>query len=236
MKDRIRKLCPDLQESMIEDFNQITALLATKSSTLQPYLFNLEQALLNDVLRKDLLGNPDFFNRQHGKRFRILTDVLTTWATDHGFNSSLAKVNYYLPPRVFRIMQAGGYLFNDKGSSLEHGEWTHTIQWYLITEANKHHPFLTNQPADLYVALSQQNNRSKIWNMVFDLSSQQTHLSPHDFRCPGNLHAHLMSEAAKQQYPILHAIISKQETRMAKRAIAADRRADVEIRPNHPRV
>jgi hypothetical protein len=105
----------------------------------------------------------------------------------------------------------------------------------LLTEANKHQPFLTNQPADLYIALSLNDRRSKLWNMIFDSSAQHTNLSSHDFRCPGNLHAHLTSEAVKQQYPILHAIISKQEARMAKRAISAERRPDVEIRPNQPR-
>ena len=240
MKDRIRKLCPELQPSMIDDFANIAALLARPTPALIPYLANLEHSLQDEMTSQHLFDDPTcqtiLFNPQHGKRFKILTNVLMAWAAENGFHPSLAKINYYLPPRVFRNMQAGGYLFNDKGSSLEHGEWTHSIQWYLITEANKHHPFLVNQPADLYIAFSKNDHRSKLWNMIFDVSAQHTNLASDDFRCPGNVHAHLMSEAAKQQYSILHAIVSKQEVRMAKRAISAERRPDVEIRSNQPRL
>lgn len=148
------------------------------------------------------------------KHYKSLSSYLCEWAKENKFRG-YAKLQQSLNPNIFFSVLKTGSLFKDKVfRHSSHGEWSHFIQWWCIVEHNRakrnnNCTFLLNEPAKLlcYLGEISYQKGGKQLNALFDPWTY-TFESGEGFRTPDTLHSFLCSDIAKNNFPILHHLIS----------------------------
>lgn len=163
----------------------------------------------------------------------LLARELTKLEIHHGFNtfSCLGKERVqsyvkFVAPDAFRAQLKLGRHWKDPGVPGEHGEYTHRIQWYLLTDA------IAGQilaPVELFMRIgaivdpNPGNSPSGLWDALFDRNdgaastSFKVQKDITDCRCPESLTRFIVNDQNAGQWPLLHWYI---KARLYKRKVS----------------
>jgi Family of unknown function (DUF5636) len=72
---------------------------------------------------------------QNASAADALGQALTEKETEHGFSNAKIIPLGVLPSKLFLTLPAQGYVVQDIGASLDHGEFTHRLQWRSMIES-----------------------------------------------------------------------------------------------------
>lgn len=146
---------------------------------------------------------------EEGKPFRhdkLLSGFLRQWAEENKFTGYGKLKGFMSNDEFFKFIGKGG-LFKDpvlRGDF--HGEFTHAIQWYLITMWNNEDPDkpkLNCHPSRLLQWMGENKGKFKEWSGSFEASVTSLYKpTATDFRRVDNLHKYLNS--ANCPFPVLH--------------------------------
>ncbi len=142
---------------------------------------------------------------------KLLSGCLYEWAKDNDFKG-YAKVLRAIPPALMLNNFAGGLLFKDKGSrGKHHGEWTHFLQWYILTEANKDDAYLSVPPNQLLIWIGKHEDGAAIWDKTFEGNREPNTSSlfrpEFDARQFHNLNHFLLGNECSEKFPVIHEVI-----------------------------
>lgn len=161
---------------------------------------------------------------------KLLTSCLEANEREHDFNVPGTNVAIDIIvglPAKFNDLLKDRRPFKDVGAGKEHGEHSHRIQWYLITQMGTGHPWGTlKEPAALiYEKLPGWNTKYTahpeifrkqrdfyMWEFLVDRDGVPSNaamipfktLEQTDFRAPSNLNRWLISEQAALTFPFLN--------------------------------
>lgn len=138
----------------------------------------------------------------------LLSGFLKMWETKHGFNAAQELQTLGKPPvpantvptltmvvnsTTFRThLFALGYHWKDPGVGVQHGEFTHRIQWYIAIQANNNNRLLLHRrPIEIFkmcadnlcLGVGKEANKT-VWDAIFDRLGDTTT----DFRSPERMH------------------------------------------------
>lgn len=148
---------------------------------------------------------------------KLLTTALLERERMFGFTNALENVTdniiVGLPSR-FNDLLKGGHPFKDIGAGHQHGEYSHRIQWYVVTHLN-----LVNPVLEIYQKLPgwstplMKPRKFYMWEFLVDRDGIPSNADvipfktddQTDFRAPSNVNRWLTSEPGQQQYPWLYA-------------------------------
>lgn len=188
----------------------------------------LQKAHLSSQLSKDRkTWDSDLVEAEKAvKQFsKLLTEVLAKNEHKHGFgiaeNNPAIDIIVGLPAK-FNDLLRNKKPFKDIGAGHEHGEYSHRIQWYLITQMKG----LKNAPAYIYEKLPGWSTRHTqyinprpfyMWEFLVDRDGVPTNAAvipfktaeQQDFRAPSNVNRWLCDMAQSQTYSWLHACLKK---------------------------
>lgn len=150
-------------QSWVADFRQIQNYLENKPLFLK-YLLPLAQTLTETTSEGDI------------SHLVALKAGLAELETEVGFSGVAEIPLKILPLEDFLNLMREGYVVDDFGVGLQHGELTHRLHWYSIIKAyqsgqlNLNHP-----PIEVYKAINlprfaQGRDGSSIWAELFDQS------------------------------------------------------------------
>jgi hypothetical protein len=134
-----------------------------------------------------------------------------------------------------RVLLRLGYHWKDPGASPDHGEYTHRLQWYAITNAAKYGRLkLLRSPLYLFQKLALpycwnprypstdvrgQTSGRAVWDLLFDCfpmdkannDSSAPDVGPftNSFRCPNNVLRWLIRRDMRSRYPLLGDIMAE---------------------------
>jgi hypothetical protein len=187
------------------------ALKALSEAMLDRY--KSEMALIDasvTVDRKSALAAMQQKDREDEDKSRhLLSNVLTRFETDHGFNSFVG-VNGH--PRIIQMTGlltaedfigtvGAGHMAKDY-VTVDHGVYSHRIQWYCLGKSGVFDADLKG----LYVSFQTGN----AWLLTFDRRNEHPraatgdgNIDTHDFRTPEKLHAYLKSSDALAECPLV---------------------------------
>uniref|UniRef100_UPI0035934C76 LirA/MavJ family T4SS effector n=1 Tax=Aquiflexum sp. TaxID=1872584 RepID=UPI0035934C76 len=132
-KDRspLHPLTPTTEENIVSDAIRVRDYLRDMDNIVKPALQQLE----NDILEQTKMSTAKKPNSRH------LTKALAVREKQCGLAPTKSNYTRILSSKDFAAEAAKGALFNDWGAltaALEHGEFTHRIQWYIIMFAMSH--------------------------------------------------------------------------------------------------
>jgi hypothetical protein len=194
----------------LEDFCGLGVLM-TDAETCYKALTVLNSLLVNRLSKTTIpLKKSKLEKTEEGevKHFGLLSNFFKAWEATWGFNAAQnlpmvpqnPKVPAHTVPTLtgfvsidkFRThLFAPGYHWKDPGVGVNHGEFTHRIQWYIATQVNVWNPFLRKTPLEIFKMFANdlcrgvgENVDKTVWDVVFDRLLAKT-----DFRTPEVLHA-----------------------------------------------
>jgi len=143
----------------------------------------------------------------------VLTDVLGKYELHHGFQQSGVKVPVYVDNvKTSLFVQAlkERRHWKDVGAGRYHGEFTHRIQWYLLS-AGGVSALLIKEPALVFATLGdyqRENPGRTLWDDLCDRRALETP-NKDDWRVPDYLNEWLFTEtsAARNICPVLSAFV-----------------------------
>lgn len=164
-------------------------------------------------------GSPQLPKTDDGevKHHGLLSGFFKTWEASWGFNAAQNLQMLPLAPQVpgntvptltgfvtidkFRShLFAPGYHWKDPGVGVNHGEFTHRIQWYIAIQVHVWKPFFKKTPLEVFKMFGNDackgippNADKTVWDVVFDRLTAKT-----DFRTPEFMHA-WFKEPAQQK-------------------------------------
>ncbi|VVC75357.1 hypothetical protein AQUSIP_06470 [Aquicella siphonis] len=181
---------PDGYGPFIEDCAKIAVFLQDENAVINQ-LKRLNVLLKEEAKIQGLKVNEPtpFGYLQHKK---VLRNVLERELAKMGFQPDFGKTTGFLKPEVFRSAISAGLIVKDPGVSIEHGEFTHAIQWLLIAWQQSDSAFLSKPVIDVFKQLGDDRSvypqssgtEKNIWDVIVD---QQPTVSP-DCRSPEHLH------------------------------------------------
>jgi hypothetical protein len=158
---RVRGKVPQGYEPLVMEFAKIAVFLKNDKAVLLQ-LKKLNALLVEEAKRRHLPINFDDPNEVYLKHNKLLRNVLEQELEKIGFQPELAKALDYIPPKIFRSTIREGILIKDPGAKIEHGEFTHAIQWLIIGWQQNDTHFLNNSVIDIFKELG--SDRSVIYN------------------------------------------------------------------------
>lgn len=177
------------------------------------YLDRLEAALQTsaDDLAKQKKSTRKASQHQFAQH-KILSNYLFDWAAEQGFKQK-AKFIALLPADGFLSMLRAKTIFKDSSISanINHGAWSHALQWYLIVERFKDTPFIMHRPLEVLQSFGdvKQLQTSRMlnlaWDFVLDRSGEDF------FTSPTSITAYLSDDTQCLRWPILTACVMRQE-------------------------
>lgn len=159
---------------------------------------------------------------------KILTDTLATNERKHGFSiPETNKVDIIVGlPASFNDLLRNKKPFKDLGAGPEHGEFSHRIQWYLITQIGH----MENPVTTIYEKLPGWSTKNVakytkparqrsfyMWEFLVDRDGVPTNAAvipfktkeQTDFRAPSNVNLWLRDETQSLTYPWLHSCLKR---------------------------
>ncbi len=127
---------PDLRK-LEKTFPDVRTGSLGQKRTAIPEIFTIHQIVKDRTEFTALLqGLESRLGREkmQGKEMtpELLKNILREKEAQHGFPDIEALPAGVLSPQLFLSVTHWGYMLNDLGAGLEHGEFTHRLQWYAI--------------------------------------------------------------------------------------------------------
>lgn len=158
----------------------------------------------------------------------LLTKALDKFERSHGFvvPAKLPIFAGFVFGNVFKDTIKNRMHFKDIGAGVNHGEFTHRIQWYAAVKAGALVTVDKEDAGTVYGAIHRWLNKSpgkgarllQLWNYIFDMNTpllgKGESLGKDDFRAPENFNLWLTGDAEPDFCPLLRSFL---RTRMTKR-------------------
>jgi hypothetical protein len=222
--DGSNQAIPDGYESYLKDCARIAVFLRDTEAVFSQLKY-LNTLLLEEAKKQGLNVNAPvpFGFLQHKK---VLRNVLERELAMLGFQPDFGKAKGFLAPATFRSALAEGLIVKDPGVSIEHGEFTHAIQWLVIGWQQKSAAFLDKSVIELFKLLGDERSvfakasgtEKNLWDLLVD---QQPDVCQ-DCRSPEYLH-NLIMKSDDPEISLLHVLCDER---------AKKRRMEVE-KPNN---
>lgn len=206
---------PKGYEPFVREFAKIAVFLQNEEQVLTQ-LKKLNSLLEIEALNRHLVISE---NDKGGylKHKKVLRSVLEQELEKMGFQADLAKATGFLTPEVFGSSIREGLLIKDPGAGIEHGEFTHAIQWLIIGWQQNDTQFLNHTVIEVYKQLGNElsvqgksiNGERNIWDILVD----ENILICKDYRCPEYLHSAIL----KSEDPNLTLLKKLCQSRVIKR-------------------
>ncbi len=209
---------PELEANMMK-----AAKVLTDTKEMKKSLNALSEAMLKKykddmalfdanvkVDRKSALAAMQQKNREDGDKSRhLLSNVLSEYEKDHGFNTFLAvnghpriiQMTGLLGDKDFTDTLGAGHMAKDY-VTVDHGVYSHRIQWYCLGKSNQFSADLKSLFISFQAGLA--------WLLTFDRRNEHPrkatgdgNIDTLDFRTPEKLHAYLKSSDAQAECPLL---------------------------------
>jgi hypothetical protein len=193
------------EASAIRDITAIKRFLADKAA-MKTQLAKLENALRQAAGdRFDPIANQlkDYNVTKHFKQNRLLTNYFRDWAMKNGF-AQVIKLTEFLAPSKFYSVLVSRSLFFDRALAEDrsHGELTHIIQLWCVTEHAKDNPGFISVPVpDLIESIGRHDlsgSKQSYWSQAFELNDDYSVGSHNKF---------LLSESCHNKFPVLGALL-----------------------------
>lgn len=192
IKKRVKEKFDALDKDFVSDCCAIGNLM-TKADDCYEAL-----KVLNGCLKKKLFqvqGNtPLDKGKGEGelKQRGLLSGFFNVWEATFGFNAKATltpTLTGFVRPDNFKAhLLQPGYHWKDPGVGVMHGEFSHRIQWYIVTQRNLTAKILKWPPLKIFEEFAQPNcsgNMGTIWDDIVDATTKT------DFRTPDKLHSYL---------------------------------------------
>jgi hypothetical protein len=166
---------------------------------------------------------------------KLLTETLTEFEARIGFVDKIPNLLRELAgPEFGSVLRAGAH-WKDPGAGVQHGEFTHRIQWFLVVVSGKLDAPAAGPRVSAYRALTEITRFSTglnpadrvrpeleyipLWSVLFDRLTEfwEHEGSPNgllkqacdmqDFRCPEFLHPHIIATDNRARWPLLGAFL-----------------------------
>lgn len=220
LADEISLLGIQLPQKLLSDLNHASAILQNRE-TVDRQLLKLEKLIQEDLTIKGinytefLMMLPNEKKRNSYKCYKLLSDTLYKWGKENGFAQDWGKVASFLSRDTFLSLLNNRFLIKDIGAGADHGEFTHAIQLFILTEANKEQEVISRTIPELYARISNQdcvgilsiidkdtqketNKILTIWDLLFDRFEK---ISTFDLRNPELTCGYLRFNSV--QFPLL---------------------------------
>lgn len=188
---------------------------------VEPYLDQLETALQHRAA--SLARRNHFLIAENGQyqlpvvrenpyaHFKVLSRFLYPWACRNGFQQQ-GKYIGILQQNDFLSLLAEKTIFKDSSISanLDHGAWSHAIQWFCIFEHQKASRFLQHPAIEVYQSFGSPDQMrapflDSAWDEIVD------RLDARNFTTPGEITRILSLPASMKRWPILCGSFVRQE-------------------------
>lgn len=199
---------PKEYEEFFQDFAKISVFLQNDNVVLKQ-LEVLNALLVDEAKTRQLFVDNDEKKRGYLSHKKVLRNVLEQELAKIGFQRDLGKAIDLLNPSTFASTFKDGLLLKDPGAGVEHGEFTHAIQWLIIGWQHKDTPFLSRPIIKIYNQLGDDERFSVIWDAVIDLFPTVCK----DSRCPERL----LSLILQSNDPNLSLLKTLSQSRVTKR-------------------
>lgn len=232
IKEYFPEITPEKDPDAVETFSKMGAFLEDQNQ-VEKYLMELEKELVEEL---DKIRGERKSDMKEGKNYHALARVLERREREVGFDSvegMTIHLTGFVPPGEFRKkLLKLGYHWKDPGAGAAHGEWTHRIQWYLLTKSKT-----VSQPASAFEALADKDCISDkkmtvggeampigMWDVLFDrfeTSAVDGQNAPksNTGRAPNFLNKHIKQDASKQ-WPTLAAYLTRRDDKRDEQANA----------------
>lgn len=207
--------------NLIPDMVQVRLLLSD-INLVNEALFKLNH-LLNTECESRLKSKQD--------NSKLLRKVIENELGKLGFIGALGKATDFLPREKFLYAISEGVLLKDPGAGINHGEFTHAIQWIIIGWINQKHHLLSQSAVDLFKSIGKiaKNQKtpalefdffiySKAWNTIADEESDELLNKDIKFTCPDFLLKHIL-ESNDDKLSILKNLCQSRVTKRASSTI-----------------
>lgn len=230
--DALRKLDSDMEQLYVnrisKEYPSYDIPNAYKEKELtQDFKYLQKSYLSNQLIKERETWNTDLVKAEKAiKQFsKLLTATLANNEQKHGFSieeeNPATDIIVGLPSRFNELLRQKKP-FKDVGAGHAHGEYSHRIQWYLITQMEG----LQFTPAEIYKKLPGWSTRHTeyttprnfyMWEFLVDRDGVPTNAAvipfktteQQDFRAPSNVNRWLCDMAQSQTYSWLHACLKK---------------------------
>ena len=212
------KVSPELEANMMKaakvltDTKQMKASLkALSDAMLEKYKADMAAFDASiKVDRKSALAAMQQKDREDGDKSRhLLSNVLTQFELEHGFNTfvgvnghpRIIQMTGLLSSQDFIATVGAGHAAKDY-VTVDHGVYSHRIQWYCLGQSGKFDADLKG----LYVSFQS----GDAWLLTFDRRNEHPrkatgdgNIDTLDFRTPEKLHGYLKGSDALAECPLL---------------------------------
>lgn len=180
----VKREIPEDYKPMAWEFAKISVFLQDEAVVLA------QLRKLNSLLEKEATKRNLIISENDLTHKKVLRNVLEQELEKMGFQPDFAKATGFLPPDVFRSTIRDGLLIKDPGAGIEHGEFTHAIQWLVIGWQQQDTPFLKYPVIEVFKQLGDDRsvlgitriNETNMWDLIVD------DLRHKDCRNPDYLH------------------------------------------------
>jgi hypothetical protein len=171
---RIIGKIPENFESAVREFAKISVFLQDTNAILMQ-LKKLNASLVVESEKRGVLIK-ELDPNSYLKHNKLLRNLLEQELTTIGFQPDLGKATGLLPPDVFRSLIREGFLIKDPGAGVDHGEFTHAMQWLLIGWQQNESQFLNKPVIEIFKQLGDERSvfkksaygQSTIWDVLVD--------------------------------------------------------------------
>lgn len=178
---------PKGYETFFEDCAKISLFLQDTQAVLG-HLKTLNGLLITEAKERNLSVDDDkkCGYLQHKK---VLRSVLEQELAKIGFEPDLGKALGVLENSTFAQIYSKGVLLKDPGAGVEHGEFTHPIQWLIIGWQQQDTAFLSLPVLKMFSRFGEDPKFLLIWDTVVD----QIKEACTDARSPERLHTMILN-------------------------------------------
>lgn len=218
-----------LEDAMVEEIRGVWIFSDKKSSAIE--YFESKTAALND--KKAPKRDSDFQ--------KLLTKSLSKFERAHSFVVPDKPPVFagFVFGNVFKETVKARMHFKDVGAGARHGEYTHRIQWYVLTKAGALTSVNPSDAGHVYGGIHRWLNKRRsdrqqliqLWNYMFDMAADA--VDETDFRSPERFNDWLTGPADENVCPLLRGFLrsrrtKRQEYNMGEYLIKKLGRADAE--------
>ena len=244
-QDRLEEELEDLQEEFSQQikgtppFDDQEVRDAFLSDAARIRLFLKDHKLIEEYLRE--LNNlivknyaeagieTDTLQGQHRK---ILRKTLENELAEAGFAPGFGKAIGFLAAKDFLYAVSQGVVLKDPGAPLNHGEFSHAIQWIFIGWHQQRCKeqgidFLSESVVDFFKKIQFPN----LWDKLVDASERSPSVAS-TFICPEHLHKFLLSTEDPDMALLKRLITSRAEKRKEQQAAEKSSESRVTVAGN----
>lgn len=184
------RFVPDGYEPYLLEYAKIAAFLQDEPACLIQ-LKRLNKLVEQEAKERGLNIDETESSLGHMQHKKVLRNVLERELAKVGFQPEFGKATGFLYPEIFRSAISKGLILKDPGVILQHGEFTHAIQWLLIGWQQADTPFLQEPVIESFKRLGDDRsvflkfpNEENLWDLIVDYRSDLSQT----FRSPEILH------------------------------------------------